>query len=86
MRYAAKRDIAEPAIVEALEARGYYVKRINSPDAPDLLVCSPGGSWMPLGVKTSVIFSRLTKSEQLGVKWPLVQTAEDALRIVGALR
>lgn len=44
-RYAAKRDISEPPIVEALEAAGYTVQRLAKP--VDLAVRK---AWYPRGV------------------------------------
>ena len=83
MRTAAKRDAAEPAIVEVLKAIALVVK-ISSPNAPDLLVWY-GGRWTPLAVKTPKI-GRLTKHERAHpLLWPLVKTPEEALRAVGAL-
>ncbi len=42
MRRAAKRDLAEPAIVEALRDAGYWVWCISSPGFPDLCVGRQG--------------------------------------------
>lgn len=84
MRRAARRDIAEPDIVDALRRVGAEITLISSPDAPDILSLFQG-RWMPLGVKTPKI-GRLTKGEKKGVKWPLVKTPEEALRAIGACR
>lgn len=82
MRTAARRDVAEPAIVQALEAIGAEVTRISSPNAPDLLVRFRR-RWTPLGVKTPKI-GRLTKSEKAKpARWPLVTTPDEALRAIG---
>lgn len=85
MRRAAKRDIAEPPIVEALEAIGAEVTRISSPNAPDLIV-KYRGVWTPLGVKTLRVGrkqAQLTKHEQKGVPWPLVKTPQEAYDAIG---
>lgn len=42
MRQAAKRDISEPAIVDALEATGWTVTRLSMKDGPDLLIGRAG--------------------------------------------
>lgn len=43
MRYAAKRDTTEAAIVDALEKFGCVVVRLSQPGIPDLLVRAPDG-------------------------------------------
>lgn len=84
MRTAAKRDAAEPAIVEALEAICEDIVKLSSPNAPDLLVRFRG-RWTPLAVKTPKI-GRLTKSErERPNRWPLVKTADEALKVIGSV-
>jgi hypothetical protein len=51
MRRAAKRDTAEPAIVEALERAGWTVKRVSGHDLPDLF-CSRKNYVVAAEVKT----------------------------------
>jgi Holliday junction resolvase len=42
MRRAAKRDLVEPEIVQALERAGWVVDRISGEDLPDLLLSRRG--------------------------------------------
>jgi hypothetical protein len=53
LRYAKKRDAIEPAVIEALENRGYEVEQLDRPC--DLIVRHPswpGGLFQALEVKT----------------------------------
>ena len=73
------RDENEPAIVAALEARGYDVTRVNGEGVPDLLVRHPGASWAKgLEVKNPSGRRRLTKAQQVS-KWPVVLTPDEAI-------
>ncbi|MCY1032354.1 VRR-NUC domain-containing protein [Corallococcus sp. BB11-1] len=42
MRWAAQRDDAEPAVVQALQLAGWTVERVSAPGFPDLLCCRRG--------------------------------------------
>ena len=83
-RYDAQRDANEPEIVEALEAVGAKVMRL---DEFDLLVAFRGKLYM-LEVKTPT--GRLNKKQAaLFRKWAghiwIVRSAEGALRTIGAI-
>jgi Holliday junction resolvase len=45
-RHNARRDANEPDIVQALEAQGFTVDRINGKGLPDLLVSKAGRQWL----------------------------------------
>lgn len=51
MRRAAKRDVTEAAIKEALEADGWEVTPVSDESIPDLL-CSRRGLWMVIECKS----------------------------------
>lgn len=78
-RYAAKRDLNEKAIVQALQAAGAKVWKISGKGCPDLLVWF-GGSWMPVEVKSAT--GRLTKA-QAAPLWPVVRDVESMLTALG---
>lgn len=86
-RYAKKRDANEAAIVDALEAAGVHVWRLDTPC--DLLTFRLG-KWLPLEVKMP--HARLRKDQQdqqdfLALTHTLVvRNADEALRAVGAIR
>ncbi len=84
MRLKAKRDASEPAIVDALEKVGAYVKRISDRNAPDLIVLFRA-RWFCIAVKTPKI-GRLTDGEKNDLRWPLAETPEQALKIIGAAK
>jgi Holliday junction resolvase len=46
MRLRSRRDANEKAIVEALEAVGFTIARLNEPGAPDLLATRGGRLWL----------------------------------------
>ena len=83
-RYDARRDANEPEIVEALEAVGAKVLRL---DDVDLLVAFRGNMYL-LEVKTPQ--GRLNKKqaaffrEWAGYVW-IVRTPEQALALIGAI-
>ena len=85
MRRAARRDTAEPAIVEALQAVGAHVERLHRP--VDLLVhfC---GRWMLLEVKTPKARkdARQVAQREFCAEFavPYVRTPAEALRAIGA--
>lgn len=84
-RYAARRDLAEPAIVDALVAVGANVIRLNQP--VDLLVRFRN-TWHVLEVKTPK--KRPDKRQQaqrefcLTNQVPYVRTPAEALKAIGA--
>ncbi len=90
MRRAARRDIAEPGIVEALEAIGCKVYR----DLPgDLLIHRPmwGAGWFRVHeIKTGTRKTQKKQTRQrefqqaTGV--PTIRTADDALKDIGAIK
>jgi hypothetical protein len=78
-----KRDLAEPAIVEALEAHGVRVWRLGGQGNPDLL-CFYRERYVPLEVKTG---ASKANANQQDIPWPIVRTIEDAIAvIVGRIR
>ena len=87
MRRAAKRDAAEPDIVDALIDAGAVVTRLSQEGIPDLLVLHPSGMFMLFEVKSEK--GGLTKAQKLfnaaNCKGPLavVRTPAEA---VGAMR
>lgn len=89
MRFAAKRDVTEPAIVRALEAAGWTVLKISDTGLPDLLCMrrgvvrfleckSPGGTLTPA---QAAAFQRFAGAL---VTVHVVRTPEEALMSVGA--
>ena len=87
MRRAARRDEAEPDIVEALTDAGAVVTRLSQEGIPDLLILHPSGVFMLFEVKTGK--GKLTKAQKefnaANSKGPLavVRTPAEA---VGAMR
>lgn len=87
-RYAKKRDSAEPAIIEALEAAGWLVEQL---DTPVDLLCWRGGLVKLLEVKTGR-GKKLTVARDKRQKaqadflaltgTPIVRTPEEALKAV----
>ena len=90
MRRAARRDLSEPAIVDALEAVGAFCYRLSVP--VDLLVYFRERWWL-LEVKTKRDTkeggrhkgSREQRAFCLAFAVPIVETAEEALQAIGAL-
>lgn len=83
VRYAAKRDWMEEAIVRALEAIGIDVFRCNSAHLPDLLTHSRG-TWLPIEVKGPS--GKLTKGQAAmyqRAKFPVVRSVAEALSLFG---
>jgi hypothetical protein len=76
-----RRDTAEQAIVDALEAVGARVWRLGGTANPDLLVLFRG-RYTPLEVKTE---KGRTTVNQANIPWPLVRLPEQALREIGAI-
>lgn len=87
LRHNPKRDAAEKAIVEALEAAGTHVWRLNTPC--DILAFRLG-KFYALEVKNPG--ARPRKDQEAQTEFlrvtgaPVVRTPEDALRAVGAIR
>lgn len=77
-----KRDTAEKAIVDALEAVGARVWRLGGTGNPDLLVLFRA-RYTPLEVKTE---KGRTTANQTNIPWPLVRLPEQALHAIGAIR
>jgi Holliday junction resolvase len=74
-----KRDSAEAAIVDALEAVGARVWRIGGTGNPDLL-CLRGGIYTPLEVKTG---KGAATVNQQSIPWPIVRDVAQALMAIG---
>ena len=72
-----KRDLAEPAIIQALEAVGCRVYQLSGTGNPDLLVWR--GRPFVMEVKTGQ--GKRTKAQQ-GAPWPVVRTVEQALAVI----
>ncbi len=76
-----KRDSAEKAIVEALEAVGAEVFKLSGTGNPDLLVRYKG-RWMPFEVKTGR--GVLTRNQQ-ALTWPVIREPRHALHVLGIM-
>lgn len=70
-----RRDVSEPAIVQALEAVGAIVVRCHGEGAPDLIV-HLGGVWTPMECKTGK--GKVRKGQE---RYPIVRTPEEALAL-----
>lgn len=90
-RRAARRDIAEPAIVAALERVGADVTRLSIKDEPDLLV-GYHGILRLLEVKTGKRkptlkqAARMAELKRKHLPVAVARTPEDALQAIGAIR
>jgi hypothetical protein len=91
-RYAKKRDACEPAILEALEATGWYVWQLDRPC--DLLCYKAALGFRTLecktgrGKKLTVIRDKRQKEQTdflIQTKTPIVRTPEEALRVLGEI-
>jgi hypothetical protein len=86
MRYAAKRDTAEPAIVEALEKVGALVIRMNQPC--DLLVRYNAVNYL-MEVKTLGTYPDARQKAQRdflhAFAVPIVKTPLEALTAIGVI-
>lgn len=89
MRYAAKRDAIEPAVVDALEKFGCVVVRLSQKGIPDLLVRTPDGCAhvveckAPRGTRTP---AQLKFLALWGVV-PLLRSPEEAVKwLIGSCR
>ena len=74
-----KRDTAEKAIIDALEAVGAQVWRLSGTGNPDLLIRYKG-RWTPCEVKTGK--GTLTRNQQQ-LSWPVVREVQHALNLIG---
>jgi len=90
-RYAAKRDLGERAIIDALEAAGCTVQQLSIKGVPDLLV---GCNHWETGLRTNYLMEvkgdkgKLTKDELEWIEaWRgqvhIVRSVEQALKIIG---
>ena len=77
-----KRDAAEKAIVEALEAHGAKVWRLGGTGCPDLLVAYRD-RYVPLEVKSGK--GSLTRNQGT-IPWPVVRSEAEALQAIGLKR
>jgi hypothetical protein len=91
-RYAKKRDTAEPAIIDALEAAGWLVWQLDRPC--DLLCFKPDKGFRALEVKTGygknlrIIRDKRQKAQTdflILTRTPIVRTPEEALRALGEI-
>lgn len=83
-RHAARRDANEPAIVDALEAIGVFVRRLSEPGLPDLLCYHPREGIRLLEVKMPA--GKLTapqKATQRYVPFAIVESVSEALALFG---
>ena len=90
MRYAARRDESEAAIVAALRAAGAVVWRMSQPDMPDLLCALRGSYWLvecksPGGKLKGGQRDFMDAAARQGCKVLVVRTAEEALRSIGVI-
>ncbi len=81
-----RRDLTEPAIVQALRKAGALVIRISEKGAPDLL-CFYRGKVVLLECKSRLGQATLAQDETSQAGWPVVtvRDAIAALKAVGAL-
>lgn len=94
-RRAAKRDSNEREIIEALQELGAYVIQESNVDLYTVVknthLITPEFLWLPMEVKTPK--GRLTdyqiklhgELKAIGFDMPIVQTENDALRVIGAI-
>jgi Holliday junction resolvase len=76
---AARRDVNEKPIVDALRAIGAHVTRISGEGAPDLLVRVRGRLYA-FEVKSG---SGKRTAAQQDSQWPVIRSVDEALRSVG---
>ena len=83
-RWGAKRDAAEAAIVDALEAIGVYVVRLSQPALPDLLVFHPREGIRLIEVKSpGGKLNVLQQTTRRYLPFAVVETEADALALFG---
>lgn len=89
MRYAAKRDATEAAIVDALRQFGCVVIALSQPGIPDLLVRTPDGRAHVVECKAPRGTRTPAQLKFLGI-WgpvPLLRSPEEAVRwLIGSCR
>lgn len=89
LRYNARRDVTEEAIVRDLLRCGCTVQRLTGKDIPDLLVGFKGENHL-LEVKSETGKAKEGQlewaAEWRGRKPRLVRCTEEALRAIGAIR
>ena len=74
-----RRDASEPAIIQALQAVGAFVRQCHGDGAPDLIVRFQG-VWNPLEVKSEK--GRIS-TKQAEAEYPIVRTPAEALAVFG---
>lgn len=87
-KYAPRRDLSEPDIVDGLEAIGWECVRLSSEDLPDLLCRHRATGRLELLECESGHYKRKRKQSQLDMlaAWrvPIVKTFAEAARALGA--
>lgn len=82
MRHAARRDVNEQAIVDALEAIGVQVLRVSQPGVPDLLTWRADKGFQLLEVKQR--WGQMTfQQKQFSMPFTVVRSVKDALTVFG---
>lgn len=77
-----KRDVNEPAIIEALEGIGITIVQLSAPGCPDLLCWSPWDGMRLLEVKSKT--GTLTPEQKKAtVPFTIVRSEQDALALYG---
>lgn len=91
LRWNAKRDAGEPAIIEALEKAGCLVERLSGRGVADLLVCVKPHSMNRIHVRLVLLEvkerkGRLTAAQQEKIRkgWP-VMVARSPLQALAAV-
>ena len=72
-----RRDLTEPAIIDALQQVGAFVRQCHGDGAPDLIV-KLRGIWMPIECKSKG--GRVQANQTM---YPVARTPEDALALFG---
>lgn len=84
MRTVARRDEAEPAIIQALERIGVTVELISSPGAPDLVCYRRDTGVVLLEVKSGKRGRLTERQKAFAVPYRVVRDQAEALAIWGA--
>jgi hypothetical protein len=74
-----RRDVSEPAIIDALRQCGGFVCQVHGDGAPDLIVFLKG-RWLPLECKTG---KGHISAAQARADYPIVRTPAEALALWG---
>jgi hypothetical protein len=86
-KYAPRRDVSEPGIVDGLEACGWECVRLSSGELPDLLCRHRGSGQLALLEIESGHYKRIRSKAQreMLAAWniPIVKTLEEAVRALG---